>query len=542
MPNSFIQLDVPVTDTAGAPAVTTLTGSPKTFVFAADAVPGGRYVVEGSNDGGATWDTLVGLDDTQVLFTSNNTAGKAIDAVVDRVRVRSIGNGPVAIPPSITMAAPPAAATSIFGALATPASEGLGAPSDLGAAAGAVKTIIARGDIRPGSRFTVLASLDGLHFEPVTAFTADQQGAKAVSVLCRFLRVQRHGLGATPSISFGCEGTFDPAAATASELTISEEAEHETSSLSNEEVLAEYAVPLAELPAPVLALTFAAISEQGEVAGTTTFRVRLGGAFGVPTGIEIGRAVDTAAGETSVVVNSAPFSRPAQPVVAVKVTGQGDGTQAAALRGFVLLFHSTNSQPSEGDQAMSRDVAQRDLDMAGFRVLNVGNPQNPTDATHVDTSSTPLAASGAGSPGRSLLAAPADHVHPAAPGTGSASQIETLNDDSLQTTSGQTEEPLREWFVDFDGIDAQQIVPELSLFGKGSGTFNLRVGGTPGGVDGTVVASVLVADASAFHAVSNRGAAIAKPAGVQPVAITAVAPTAGLPVSARGKVVALKSA
>jgi hypothetical protein len=368
MPNSFVQLNVPATDAAGAPAVTTLTGSPKTFVFAADAVPAGRYVVEGSNDGGATWDILVGLDNTQVVFTSNNTGGKTVGAVVDRMRVRSIGNGPVAIPPSITMAAPPAATSSNVGRLDTPASEGLGAPFDLGASAGAVKTIIARGDIRPGLRFTILASLDGVHFEPVMVFTADQQGAQAVSVLCRFLRVQRHGLGATPSISFGCEGIFDPEAAATSELTITEEAEHETSSTSNEEVLAEYAVPLAELSAPVLALTFAAISEQGEVAGTTTFRVRLGGAFGVPGGIEIARAVDTVAGETSVLVNSEPFARPTQPVVAVKVTGQGDGVQLAALRGFVLLFHSTSSQPSnQGDEVMSRDVAQRDLDMAGFR-------------------------------------------------------------------------------------------------------------------------------------------------------------------------------
>jgi len=537
--NSFIQLDVPANDAAGAPTVTTLTGSPKAFAFASDAVPTGRYVIEGSNDGGLTWDILVGLDGTQVLFSSSNTATKTVAAIVDRVRVRSVGNGAVAVPPSIAMAAPPALAPSTFGTLNVPASEGLGAPFDLGASAGPVKTIIARGDIRPGSRFTILSSIDGAHFEPVTVFTADQQGALAVSVLCRFLRVQRHGLGATPAIAFGTEGTFDPAVPAATELSISEEAEHETASASEEEVLAEYAVPLSVLPASALALTFAAISEQGESAGTATFRVRLGGAFGVPTGIELARAIDTVAGRTSVVVNSAPFARPDQAAIAVKVTGQGDGSNPAALRGFVLLFHSTNEPINQGDEIMSRDVAQRDLDMAGFHLLNLGPPQSAQDATHVDPTMVPLPASGTGNPGQSFLAAPADHVHPAQPGTGSAAQVTTMTDDGLQSNSGTTEELLLEWFVDFDAINAQQIVPEISLYGKGSGTFNLRVGGTPGAVDGNVVASTIVADASAFHPVNNRGAAIARPTGILPVKLTITAPNAGLPVSARGKVVTL---
>jgi hypothetical protein len=542
MSNSFIQLDVPARDIAGAPAVTTLAGSPKTFAFAADDVPHDRYVVEGSNDGGLTWDILVGLDGTQVLFTSSNTAPKTVHAIVDRVRVRSAGNGAVALPPSITMASPPATSPSVFGVLNVPQAEGLGIPFDLGASAGPVKTFVVRGDIRPGSRFTILASVDGIHFEPAGVFTSDQQGALAVSVLCRFLRVQRHGLGATPAIAFGSEGTFDPAAAATAELSISEEAEHETSSLSAEEVLAEYAVPLSALSAPVLALAFAAISEQGESGGTAIFRVRLGGAFGVAAGIEIAKAIDTVVGRTSVLVNSAPFARPDQPVVAVKVTGQGDGSQPAALRGFVLLFHSTDQPINQGDEIMSRDVAQRDLDMAGFHLLNLGPPQTAQDATHVDPTTVPLPPSGTGSPGTSFLAAAADHVHPAQPGTGSAAQVTTLTDESLQSNSGTGEEIMREWFVDFDGIDAQQIVPELSLFGKGSGTFNLRAGGTPGAADGTVIASTIVADAGTFHPVNNRGEAFAKLTGVQPVKVTVTAPNAGIPVSARGKVVTLKGA
>jgi len=181
-----------------------------------------------------------------VLFSSSNTATKTVEAIVERVRVRSAGNGTVAVPPSITMAAPPALATSTFGTLNVPPSDGLGTPFDLGPSAGPVKTVIVRGDIRSGSRFTILASIDGAQFEPVAVFTSDQQGALAVSVLCRFLRVQRHGLGPTPAVAFGTEGTFDPAAAATAELSISEEAEHETSSLSDEEVLAEFGLTMSD--------------------------------------------------------------------------------------------------------------------------------------------------------------------------------------------------------------------------------------------------------------------------------------------------------
>ena len=64
---------------------------------------------------------------------------------------------------------------------------------------------------------------------------------------------------------------------------------------------------------------------------------------------------------------------------------------------------------------MAKDVAQRDLDQAGFRISNLGDPDHRRrrhqDRQH-DRARRP--ASGTGSPGTSLLAAPADHVHPAA--------------------------------------------------------------------------------------------------------------------------------
>ena len=61
---------------------------------------------------------------------------------------------------------------------------------------------------------------------------------------------------------------------------------------------------------------------------------------------------------------------------------------------------------------MSKDIAQRELDQAGFRISNLGAPTAADDATKTDNTTVPHANAGTGSPGVSLLAAPADHVHP----------------------------------------------------------------------------------------------------------------------------------
>ena len=62
----------------------------KTIVFAGPVL--GRYVVEGSNDGGTSWDILVDDDGEQALFTSQAPGVRNFDAIVGQVRVRSIGN------------------------------------------------------------------------------------------------------------------------------------------------------------------------------------------------------------------------------------------------------------------------------------------------------------------------------------------------------------------------------------------------------------------------------------------------------------------
>ena len=61
----------------------------------------------------------------------------------------------------------------------------------------------------------------------------------------------------------------------------------------------------------------------------------------------------------------------------------------------------------------AEDVLERQLDAAGRRIRRVGDPVAAKDATFTDNATVPRADSGSGSAGTSLLAAPADHVHPA---------------------------------------------------------------------------------------------------------------------------------
>jgi hypothetical protein len=345
MPNTFISLDVPAAEGAGTAAIATLLGSPKTFVFSGDS-SSRRYVVEGSNDGGGTWDILVARDGTQALFAGRNTGARTIDAIVDRVRVRTIGNVRNTPAPAISMGASPAVGTNVFGTLDVPATNSLGAPFDLGQSAGPLKTVTLRGAIPTTARYSILASMDGTNFDQVMLFTSGQDGARSTAVLCRFLRVQRSGGGATPVVAVGAEGILEPGgggggggSGAPSELTITEESQKGTNGPS-EQVLVEYLAPLRLLASPVLGLSFACLSVQGnEGAGQPQFRVRLGGAIGQPDGTEIVSISGNHSGTVSLVGIAAAFPRPSEDASLVKVTGFGSEGPAATLRGLVLLFH-----------------------------------------------------------------------------------------------------------------------------------------------------------------------------------------------------------
>ena len=90
MPNTFASLNVPASDQfPGETFDVRQAGPEKTFVFDGAVRPGGRYIVEGSADGGDTWDILTGRDGTQVFFAADNAGVKTVEAVVGHIRVGS---------------------------------------------------------------------------------------------------------------------------------------------------------------------------------------------------------------------------------------------------------------------------------------------------------------------------------------------------------------------------------------------------------------------------------------------------------------------
>jgi hypothetical protein len=156
---------------------------------------------------------------------------------------------------------------------------------------------------------------------------------------------------------------------------------------------------------------------------------------------------------------------------------------------------TVNTNPSTtGRESNSgvKDIARRDIDMAGHRIVNLGAPKEEGEFTTVDLESMPKRSGGKGSPGKSLLAAAADHVHPAGEGGGTAdatlSIIET--DDSYQTVKGTDEQLVAEFLLDLPSLAAKQFNFGATALVKtegGTATFAIRYGGEPGEVDGKKV-------------------------------------------------------
>jgi hypothetical protein len=344
MPNTFISLDVPkVANGAGAPTNVGTTGHPKSFVLTGPVT--GRYVVEGSNDGGQSWDILIDDGDgTQVLFTSQNAGTKSVDCVVEQVRVRSIRNLATTDPPAIMMGAPPALGSNLFGKLDVPTTPGLGGVLDIGLGVGPLKTFILRGAVAEQSRFTVLASMDGTRFDEAIFFTADQQGARSVSVMCRFLRVQRTGAaGPPPSVSVGAEPVLEAAGSggggggSGPFLSFGDESAKSTTSLDQEEVLEEFVVPGTSAPGAAAAVvaSFSGLARKADAGGNAaTIRLRLGGQPGAADGTVLASADVSGAVDQSVLGRSSAFPRPTSALF--KVTGQGNGVTKPVLRGLVV--------------------------------------------------------------------------------------------------------------------------------------------------------------------------------------------------------------
>ena len=353
MPNTFISLEVPrAANTAGAPTNVAFTGHPKSFVLAGPV--NGRYVVEGSNDGGQSWDILVDdSDGTQVLFTSQNGGARSVDCIVQQVRVRGVRNLTSGDPPAITMGAPPALGPNFFSTLDVPSAPGLGAVLDLGLSVGPLKTFILRGAVPERGRFTVLASMDGSRFDEAILFTSDQQGARSVNVICRFLRVQRTGTaGPPPSLAVGAEPVLEVVGAGGGNvpegpfISFGDESAKTTTSPDQEEVLEEFSVPdtSLRLTSPTVVVSLSALARKSDAAGNAvTFRLRAGGQPGVPDGNLLASAQATGATEQRLVAQSASVARSATALL--KVTGQGNGLARPILRGLVIEIEPAQSGP-----------------------------------------------------------------------------------------------------------------------------------------------------------------------------------------------------
>ncbi len=139
---------------------------------------------------------------------------------------------------------------------------------------------------------------------------------------------------------------------------------------------------------------------------------------------------------------------------------------------------------------MSKDVAQRELDQAGFKISNLGNPTAAGDATKTDNTTAPLANSGSGSPGSSFLAAPADHVHPAAAGSSAFSAM--ISDPDEQSQSGPDETVIGQFPIDFSPT-VPNLIPTFAAIvdvDSGTATFNVRLSVTPDVVDGAILATI----------------------------------------------------
>jgi hypothetical protein len=192
---------------------------------------------------------------------------------------------------------------------------------------------------------------------------------------------------------------------------------------------------------------------------------------------------------------------------------------------------------------MAKDVALRDLDQAGHRISNLGDPISIGDATKVDVTTVPKMAAGSGAPGTSLFAAAADHVHPAAPGTANALAAVTFNDPSTQSADSGVD-VIWAQAVDLSSLPGDTITASLTAIVRttegATGRVELRIGGDATLPDGTLVTALLTS--SGTDELATARADIPKPEGATVVKVTAVVASAPGEVIVSGKTISFESA
>jgi hypothetical protein len=192
---------------------------------------------------------------------------------------------------------------------------------------------------------------------------------------------------------------------------------------------------------------------------------------------------------------------------------------------------------------MAKDIAQRELDQGGFRISNLGAPTAAGDATRTDNITVPSANAGSGSPGASFLAAPADHVHPAAQGA-AAGVLLTFSDPSEQSAAGPNETVVAEFLVDFPSLsrnDMQVGFGAVVNVDGGTATFNVRLVPDPGVVEGVILAAITTTS-GAFELKATTGARFAPVSGPALLQVTAANDNAAVTCRIKSKTVVLKSA
>jgi hypothetical protein len=342
------KLDIPRGDGVGPSIDVADADGPKTFVY--QGARAGRFVVEGSHDGD-NWAMLAGRDRAVSLFTGARPIARTVEGIAKHLRVRALGTRGVALPDSIGVGALPALAENVFATIAAPTDAGLGKPVDLGDEVGLDKTIILGGRLPPGVRYSLLASLDGDRFGEILRLpSGPQDRARTIAAVCRYLRIEKVGRGASPVVTIGAKGLVgdsgdsgggEPSGgSTRSQVSLSDEAAVMTDLASDEQVVREYFVPLTAVSErrgfeATLAGLFGA---EGPGSGEALFRLRMGGKPGRPDGETLVEIEERTAGSARSVTERVR-TKPSEAATLVKLTAQSSGKVRAVARGVVITFH-----------------------------------------------------------------------------------------------------------------------------------------------------------------------------------------------------------
>jgi hypothetical protein len=190
---------------------------------------------------------------------------------------------------------------------------------------------------------------------------------------------------------------------------------------------------------------------------------------------------------------------------------------------------------------MARDIAQRDLDQSGFRILRIGDPQAPGDVTKTDNATVPQANGVTGIPGQSLFAAPSDHVHPIA--SNHFPYTLGFSDPTEQSQSGPDETVVAQFPVEFTPLPLGSLLATLAALvdvDSGTATFNLRLGVAPDVVDGTILTTITTAS-GVFELKVFTSNAFSRPDAPAILKITAANDNAAATCRIKNKTVVLKT-